>query len=256
MATSYQKFYNMNLFNLLKESGLSDKEAKTYLSALELGFGSMQEIAKKSGLKRSTTYDIVSNLVIKGIFAQTTKGKKKFYLAEDPERVFDLLKLRQENFKKALPELKSIFNRLTGKPKVCYFEGIAGLESIYWDTLESKTTILAYGAIDDMRQVMSPDFIKKYVEERVKRNIFERAIVPLTEESRKYALKNKEELREFHFVPKDRICFRNEINIYNNKVAIISFTEKIGLIIESQKIADTQRAIFELAWLGAAQLES
>ena len=43
--------------------------------------------------------------------------------------------------------------------------------------------------------------------------------------------------------------FSNEINIYDNKVAIISFKDDlIGMIIESSEIADTQRTIFKMVW--------
>jgi len=45
--------------------------------------------------------------------------------------------------------------------------------------------------------------------------------------------------------------FSNEINIFANKVMIASFKDQIGVIIESADVAKTQRAVFELAWLGA-----
>lgn len=46
-----------------------------------------------------------------------------------------------------------------------------------------------------------------------------------------------------------------EINIFANKLAIISFKEQMGVIIESADVAKTQRAIFELAWLGAKNIK-
>ena len=50
-------------------------------------------------------------------------------------------------------------------------------------------------------------------------------------------------------IPKDQYNFTNEINIYDDKVSIISFTDEIiGMIIESKEIANTQRAIFSIAW--------
>ncbi|KKU45024.1 MAG: hypothetical protein UX62_C0043G0003 [Microgenomates group bacterium GW2011_GWA2_46_7] len=64
-----------------------------------------------------------------------------------------------------------------------------------------------------------------------------------------HAKDNKEELRETIILPRKDFPVSNEINIYQNKVAIMSFgDEKIGIIIESQQIADTQRAIFNLLW--------
>ncbi len=241
----------MDLINLLQKAGLKDKEAKAYLACLELGAASVQAIAQKSGLKRTTTYDVVEGLLSKGFIIQSRNKKRKVYVAEDPKNILSLLKLQEEKFKQALPELRSIFNSLIEKPKIEYYEGVAGLETVYRDTLKSKGAILAYGSIDDMWSIMSKEFIKEYVAERIKRNIFERAIVPATKEAKEYARKNKKELREFRFVDPERVRFYNEINIYNDKVAIISFKDKVGLIIQSRQIADTQRAIFELAWQAA-----
>jgi len=38
-----------------------------------------------------------------------------------------------------------------------------------------------------------------------------------------------------------------DIEIYNNKVMIASWKEKLGIIIESQEIATTLRSVFKLA---------
>ena len=60
-------------------------------------------------------------------------------------------------------------------------------------------------------------------------------------------------LVEILFVNPDQFPFQYEINIYGNRVSVLSLNpnEMIGMIIESRVYADTQRAIFQLAWLGA-----
>ena len=65
---------------------------------------------------------------------------------------------------------------------------------------------------------------------------------------------NKEEMRTAVLVPKDKYCFSPEINIYDNKVMIASWREKLGIIIESEEIADAMKKIYELAWLGAKSI--
>jgi hypothetical protein len=40
------------------------------------------------------------------------------------------------------------------------------------------------------------------------------------------------------------------MNIYGNKVAFMSFSEQLGLIIESNEIAKNMKFLFELAWNG------
>ena len=46
-----------------------------------------------------------------------------------------------------------------------------------------------------------------------------------------------------------------EINIYDNKVMIASWREKLGIIIESSEIADAMKKIYELAWAEAKRLD-
>ena len=51
----------------LKKLGLTEKEAKLYINALELGSFSVMGIAHKSGIKRPTCYLILDELVKKGL---------------------------------------------------------------------------------------------------------------------------------------------------------------------------------------------
>jgi hypothetical protein len=52
---------------------------------------------------------------------------------------------------------------------------------------------------------------------------------------------DKDELRETALVPADKFNFSPEINIYDNKVMIASWREKLGIIIESSEIADAMK---------------
>ncbi len=65
-------------------------------------------------------------------------------------------------------------------------------------------------------------------------------------------MRDKEELRQCRLIDIEKFPFKNQINIFGNKIMIASYRDQMGVIIESKEIADTQRAIFELAWLGAA----
>jgi len=51
----------------LTSLGLSDKEAKTYLTLLELEVASVAEITKASGLNRSSTYVTLEMLKKRGL---------------------------------------------------------------------------------------------------------------------------------------------------------------------------------------------
>lgn len=242
--------FDNQLLAQLIDIGLNEKEAALYAAGLELGEASVQELAKEANIKRPSAYRIIEELQGKGLFSVVSKGKKKYFSAEDPEAIFGLYKIRQDAFARLLPDLRLLHNKGEKRPKVKFYNGIEGLKSMYWESLESKNSIVGYGSIDDM-WVLSADFIKDYVKERIKRKIPIRGIVPATAQSQEYIKLNPKEMRELCLVPKERFPFTNEINIYNNKVAIFSFREQVGVIIESEDIAKTQKAIFELAWAGA-----
>ena len=68
-----------------------------------------------------------------------------------------------------------------------------------------------------------------------------------------YKTEEAKELVEILFINPEEFTFKNQILIYENKVATISLKEEelIGVLTESTTIADTQRVIYNLAWLGA-----
>ena len=51
-----------------------------------------------------------------------------------------------------------------------------------------------------------------------------------------------------YLIPKEDYPFKNEINIYDDKIAIISHEDKMGVIIQNANIAETQRSIFNFAF--------
>ena len=59
---------------------------------------------------------------------------------------------------------------------------------------------------------------------------------------------NTEELRQTKFVPDENISWSPEVKIYNDKVLIASWTEKMAVIIESKEYADLQKHVFEMLW--------
>ncbi|MEK7545400.1 MAG: helix-turn-helix domain-containing protein [Patescibacteria group bacterium] len=232
---------------ILKNLGMSDKEAQIYIACLSLGSSVVAKISKRAQINRITCYDILEKLVQKGYVNFLNKKNIRYFSATDPE-IIGREALRHANeFKEILPDLHRLKSGNV-HPHIQYFEGVEGIKAIYSDTLTSKTEILNYANSQEIRSFW-PEYDKEYVEKRAKKKIYLRGIAPsdewgqhVQEESRKY-------FREIRLIPKEKYNFTNEINIYENKIAICSFgNELIGMIIESSEIANTQRAIFLMAW--------
>ena len=240
----------------LVKAGFSKNESAIFLALLELGKGTVSQITRKAELNRTTGYDILDSLVSRGLASVSGKEPRQEYLAESPDRLIATLEKQAEETKQRIsavkniiPLLKSIHN-VAGRPKVRFYEGTNGLRDVYEDTLTSREPIRAYANVDQMHQALV-GYFPKYYQRRSSKGIFIRAIIPDSPVGRNRANKDGEEGRESVLVPIDKYNFSPEINIYDNKVVIASWREKLGIIIESAEIADAMKKIYELAWIGA-----
>lgn len=249
------------LKKLLLEIEFSPKEADVYLAILMLGRGTASKIARKAHIARTTVYDILSSLFDKELVTLSGKEPKQEYVALSPDKLQEYIAKQLEKKKTELsqaemvliPQLKSIHN-VKNHPKIMFYEGEDGLKKAYEDTLTSQETIRAYASVGDMH-VGLPGYFPGYYKKRAGKGISIRAIIPDTEAGIERKSFDKEEMRETALVPEKNFRFSPEINIYDDKVMIASWREKLGIIIESSEIADAMKKIYELAWAEAKRLD-
>ena len=141
------------------------------------------------------------------------------------------------------------------KPIIRSYEGLEGIKAIFDQTLEAKSEVLGYTNLK-LGELL-PDYLPN-TRKLVRKNVKARFLSPSTPKSREflatfYPKGFPQELVEILFVNPKEFDFENQISIYNNSVAIISLNpdELIGVLIESAVYAKTERAVFNLSWLGA-----
>ena len=246
---------------LLKESGFLDKEAAVYLSLLEMGRGTVAEIARKAGVNRSTGYVVLDSLTAKGLVRVSGKEPKQEYAAESPEKLREYMTVQAERQKKLaedvgriVPELISL-HKVGDRPSIKFYEGLAGLEQVYDDTLSSKGDIYSTSTYEEMHETL-PKYFSTYYSRRVEKNIFVRTFVADTPLARVRKLRDIEEYRETYLVPQSEFLLPTDIEVYGNKVMLASWKEKLGVIIESKEIATTLRSVFKLALEEAKRLDA
>ncbi len=245
----------------LQTLGFGKKEATVYVALLELGRGTVTEIARKAGINRTTGYDILDSLVNKGVVNISGKEPKQEYVAEPPEAIISFLKkeaeIAKERIEKAadfIPQLRSV-HATQNRPRIKFYEGTEGLKQVYEDTLTSSEPIRAYANAGEV-QTGIPNYFPEYYKRRARKGIAIRAIFPQTPAGIARSTFDEEEKREVAFVPADKYYFSPEINIYDNKIMIASWKEKLGISIESAEIADAMKKIFELAWAESKRLDA
>lgn len=248
------------LIKQLHELGLAEKEAKVYLAALELGPCTVQQISRKCGVNRPSTYVQVEFLTKKGLMSNVIKGKKRYFNAESPEQLVRILEkrmqeidLKKAEFEKYLPELKALNNISGEKPSVKFFEGEEGIKSIRQDILRTKT--------DSIREFLPiNNIVPKESEHR--KQMSEQlqsvdSIKIIYSSTGGFLLPAKENNRERRVVPAEKFPFKVEIIVYGNKVALISTKNKlVGVIIENDDVAKGIISIFDLAWEAAEKYKN
>lgn len=243
----------MSIINVLKQLGFSEKEIQVYQALLALGPSSVRIIAQKAEVNRGTTYDILKDLIKRGLVSYYHQDKHQYFLAEDPERLNNFLDEKIEGLNrsksevlKIIPELKSIYNRAEQKPVVKYYEGAKGVKTILEDVLQvmseaEEKEYYVYSA-SDIRKYLYEDF-PNFAKERVKRKI-KCKVIAIGEGGELWGLDERKWMASTAGSP-------TFIIIYHHRTALISLDKDknpIGLIIADPGIWQTQKMIFEYLW--------
>lgn len=234
----------------LTQFGLDSKEATAYLSILELGGASIGKIAKKSGLKRTTLYDVLDSLKQQALVSSSRRGTKTLYYAENPRVIGEKLDEKKRALESMLPELLAIANAIDKKPKVRYYEGLEGIKDVYRDTLKFHEQELLAWVAKEAVDAFDEEFLNKYyLAKRIEKKIWVRAIAPDLPYMLRYQGLDRASLRTTKLIDAKKFPLDVEINLYGkSRIGIMSFEEELGLIIESEKIYRTLKSIFESQW--------
>ncbi|MFA4954795.1 MAG: helix-turn-helix domain-containing protein [Patescibacteria group bacterium] len=234
---------------LLKTLGFTDSEAKIYIISLEMGPSSVQDIARRAKVSRVTTYAVIESLAAQGLMSSVQKGKKTVYAAESPERLVSFVQSRIKDMESTLKEVEVGIGDLRllqrgEKPVVKIFEGVEGIRAILDDMVASNCKIVYEFANVDAIEKVFPLFegIKNIRQEIKRRKIPAQAI---------YLSKGDITPRphaDIHMLPRGVFNFTGDITVYQNKVAMFTFSGKlISVLIESEELAQTLKEFFHLA---------
>ncbi len=67
--------------------GITGKEAKLYLAALETGEAPVHQIARQAGIGHTTAYDVLARLVENGLVTRHEKQGRIIVVPEPPEQL-------------------------------------------------------------------------------------------------------------------------------------------------------------------------
>lgn len=238
----------------LADLGLAPKEAETYLAMLELGSASVQDIAKKAGINRTTTYVMIEALKKHGLISTFERGKKTMFSAENPGQLVDILtrqigaiESKKSRLEESLPRMLAIFNSIDDKPKVRFMEGEGPLREIMSEIGMSREEVWEMYAVDEhLIEAINKLQTHEHRMENIRR-VKGRSLITIKPGFMlPYFDMRNTEVRALDWSVHQ---FTGDITLFRDRVYIFVYKGRVGAIaIQSQEIVEIIRALFEMAW--------
>ncbi len=233
---------------LLRGIGLSDHEIGVYTGLLKTRGSSASELAKETGLKRTTVYPILENLIEKGIVSSYKKGSKAFFAPLAPNKLVSLYEHRLESLTNLVPVLEKLQGTQAKAYGVRFIQTKREFESFYNEILDDYRD-RSYYIIGNANAFINPDpdFILEFRKKRALRNI--RTKLLLSHDSKLATGQDDPSLiREFKYLP-EKYQFKSTIDIYDDKLLIIGPEVKaLAVVIAIPPMVDVFRSNFEVLW--------
>lgn len=241
---------NIKLQKTLEKLGYHRHDVRIYLAALALGEATASELAQYAEMPRTTTVETIEYMSKKGLLVSYLKGLKKYWVAENPEKILSDYRANEKILESIVPELISIKKEIVHKPLTKFFTGITEIKKILDDVIDSKHHVASLIALEDWFKFFGEEHTYEFIKKRSKSFLRIRILTTLSETSRELKKNDARELRHIKFLP-NNVQLRQVVNfIYGDKVAIISFNKKSpsGVIIEDEDVAKAHMLYFENLW--------
>lgn len=246
--------------SLLKHIGLTESQAKTYMALVEAGKLTPPQLAKRTGEGRTAAYMALSKLEELGLALVIDKSSPKAYEPASPSALSKVIDKRKQeleaiekSYQDSLSGMLSEYFAKQSKPGVRFYSGKEGLQEIYKDHLKTG------GYVQVLRTTADEEFgqvLYDYMNERAQLGIESEILGPALPGPVKWAKENNKRLKRVnHWVPPEYYNAPVEMSVYADRVSLISFgKEAVGVIIESQQIAESMRQLYKLAKIGGETL--
>ncbi len=234
----------------LMDFGLSEHEALVYLSSLTIGPSTVNKIAKHSEVKRTTVYPVIESLKRKGIMNVEIKGLKKLFVAENPEKLENIIELKKNRLKSMIPELTALYSLKSGESLIRYYEGVNGVKTVYDHILDGLKPGDEYLIISDMQRFLALDrvYFANFIEKRAKLNLKIRTILQNSEDANYYKTIEQNTNQKIKILEKN-LDLKANLVILPNRIVITQIVDPlITIVIENKSIVDMQRDQFNIIW--------
>lgn len=240
----------VELLQALQGIGLSEKAAKVYLAALELGEATVQELAKEAHLKRTTIYYTLEELVQFGALLEAKRRGKTYYTPSLPRELLKRARERIQEFEDIAELLEIRKENAFKKPGVYFLHGSVGFKQV-WDKIfasRAKEYRIITPGENFLDYVKEKYILDEIIQKKKKFGIASKQLITDSAYGRRIIAKDARENRVSKLLsPAYKLSF-TEI-ICEDFTAFISpkFQDTL-LVMENELFAKTRRSLFDALW--------
>lgn len=241
----------MNLNEQLKILGFNDKKATLYCTLLKAQSLPAAELASLAGVKRTTAYSLLNELMEEGLAVVSFAHSKRVFTATPPENLQLRMQRQMAVLDETLPELNALYHRQPHKPRVRYYEGSEGVRRFHNELLQiGSGEYFYFGSMQGLIDVVGQPYLKSFVRKRVAKRIWSNAIrIREQEVDEPLILPGDENFRRARYISlpnNDKVV---NMVLFEDKVAIISTSEEnYVLIIESHELFAMMKTVWDYLW--------
>jgi len=239
---------DQDLLKTIESIGFRPKESQIYLALLELGTGTVSEIAKTAQLKRPVTYIILDDLIKSGYATKVPGEKVNRFQAVDPSAILIRQKANLKNFSEMMPLLQTLSSKGKNKPKISYVDTKDGIQNIYESLNYAREAfyVSSYKKLHEHFPKKVEGWMKDYGKGLYK--VDAKHVIPDSPEELEFGKKYKAGGQNVRILPAQK-NFDTDIVLTENKLSVSSLEEEPFLVlIESEKLAKSLKPLFEIIW--------
>jgi sugar-specific transcriptional regulator TrmB len=235
--------------------GLESRDKRVYDALLKNPEASIRKIADVTAINRGSVYVSLKSLTATGLVAHIYHGKAVRYVAENPEKLHEIIDEQRRNLLNSHSEVDNYIEELKLNKKdgsvlqfASFYDGDEGMASILRDVL---STCRVQG-IKEYRVISSPrvsEFLynnfRHYTRERIKQDLQVKVL------RQNKASLHDADLSRWRILPNSPLDTGCYMIIYGTKLAIASidtYNHTSGIIIDNSGVAKTQENLFDLLW--------
>jgi len=242
----------------LQKLGLGENEALLYSLLLTQPKSTVQELQMHTPFPRTMLYYVLNNLQEIGLVARQKIGWRTEYVVESPERLYELLSKREQEFKmeaeavqEIIPELNTTYRLSSKRPDAPIFQGVEGYKTALEDILRSNPKEICYYKHVGTPKIPGLEVREDFETRRLNKRIPLKILLEDTSASNEWIKKQVLNDYTWHrLTPKELNVCAQDIYLYNSKILYVTHDnrEPIVLLVEDENYNKTQTNIFQYIW--------